>query len=446
MVGWCGITGQHYTFGRSVADERCVLRSAHILQLMVIALLGVAVVMVASAGMTVGDEGAVGSGQWSVMHVLGGRHVIYAALAVGAMLAASRINVRQTMRVRGWTNPLAWVLAASLILMAMTLVPGLGRSVNGASRWLYLGPRRWGLSFQPSELVKWVLVLCVAWWCSRRRGVMHRFGHGLVPPLLLVAVAAGLVLVEDLGTGLLIAAVAGCLLVAGGARVWHLAMMVPVGLAAAAAAVLPSPYRLARLTAFWNPWADPQGSGYHPIQSMVAIAQGGLSGRGLGNGVQKFGYLPEDTTDFIFAVICEELGIVGAALVVGLYLILLWVGLSIVRDCKDMFGRLVGLGVLLTIALQALMNLAVVTVVVPTKGIALPLLSAGGTGWIVTAAAVGLVAALDNANRLEAEQAGCVVAQRVLPAARKVDGTRQKATGRRKKATGTRKKATGKRR
>jgi len=136
---------------------------------------------------------------------------------------------------------------------------------------------------------------------------------------------------------------------------------------------------------------------------MLAIAQGGLFGRGLGNGIQKFGYLPEDTTDFIFAIICEETGLAGASLVVGLYIVLLWVGMGIVRDCRDTFARLLGLGVLLTVGMQALINIAVVTVVVPTKGIALPLISSGGTGWVVTAFAIGLVAALDNANRMAAE-------------------------------------------
>ncbi len=122
---------------------------------------------------------------------------------------------------------------------------------------------------------------------------------------------------------------------------------------------------------------------------------------GVGYGIQKFGYLPEDTTDFIFAIICEEMGMAGAMLVIGLYLAILWTGLGIVRDCKDTFGRLVGLGVLLTVGLQATINIAVVTVVVPTKGIALPLISSGGTGWIVTAFMLGLVASLDEANRLE---------------------------------------------
>ena len=361
-------------------------------------MLGLAQVAVRSAGMSVGQTD--GDSGWLIVD----RTLVYAVLAVTAMIVASQINVRQTMRVRGCRNPLAWVLIGSLVLLGLTFIPGMGRSVNGASRWLYLGPSAWGLSFQPSELVKWVMVLCMAWWCSRRWSMMHRFARGLLPALVLIGFAAGLVMVEDLGTGLLIGLVAMCLLIAGGARLWHLAIMVPLAGVAVAVGVWTNPYRWNRLTSFLDPWADPYGSGYHAIQSMLAFAQGGLAGRGLGNGVQKFGYLPEDTTDFIFATICEEMGVVGAILVVVLYLVLFWVGLGIVRDSKDMFGRLVGLGVLLTIAFQSLMNLAVVTVVVPTKGIALPLLSSGGTGWIMAAACVGLVAALDRGNELEAEE------------------------------------------
>ncbi len=383
-----------------------MLRSSHILQLAVVALLGLAVVMVNSAGARVGVPGQTGDAGFiaGLAGVVTSRAVIYALLAVGVMVLASRINVRQLFAVRGWTNPLSVIVLGALLLAALTLVPGMGKSVNGASRWLYLGPRSWGLSFQPSELVKWVMVLAMAWWCARRRGLMHRFRYGLVPPMILLAAACLIVVVEDLGTAALIGLVAACMLIAGGARLKHLAWVVPVGLVGLTAAMLHSPYRIKRLTAFLDPWADQAGSGYHPIQSMLAVSQGGLTGRGLGNGIQKFGYLPEDTTDFIFAVICEELGIMGAAVVVSLFLVILWVGLGIVRDCKDTFGRLVGLGVLLTVGLQAAINIAVVVAVVPTKGIALPLVSSGGTGWIMTAFALGLVAALDNANYLEAEE------------------------------------------
>lgn len=367
------------------------LRPAHILQLCVVALLGLAVVMVHSAGMTVGSDHMT-----TFRGLMLSRHVLYAVIAVGAMFFASRINVRHALTHRGVTNPLLIGLAISLTLVGLTMLPGVGRNVNGSTRWLAVGP----ITFQPSELVKWVMVLAVAWWCARRRGVMHRFAVGLVPVMVLVALSCGLIVIEDLGTAVLIGAVAVCLVFAGGARFWHLATLVPAAGGALVAAILHSPYRMARLTAFIDPWADPRGNGYHPIQSMLAIAQGQLLGRGLGNGIQKFGYVPADTTDFIFSVICEELGIAGALLVIALYLVILWTGLRIVRDCKDTFARLVALGVVLTVTFQAIMNIAVVCVVVPTKGIALPLLSAGGTGWILTAFALGLVAALDEANRV----------------------------------------------
>ncbi len=393
-----------------------MVRYAHILMAAAGGLLALAVVMIRSAGMSVGG-GVVGADQrWTAVgQALGGRHALYAMLAVAAMLLGSRIDVKGMFGFRrqlekrpmgprsfvdqfkaALVNPLWLMVLGSLTLVALTFVPGLGKSVNGSSRWLWVGP----LSFQPSELMKWTLVLAIAWWCARRAGVMHRFFHGLVPPLLLIGLGAGMVLIEDLGTGVLIGAVALAMLVAGGAKWWQVGLLVPPGVGLVVAAIMTSPYRVKRLLAFLDPWADPQGIGYHPIQSLLAFAHGGVTGTGLGNGVRKY-HLPEDTTDFIFPIVAEELGLAGAALVVGLLLVILWVGLAIVTECKDAFSRLVGLGVLLTIGAQAVMNIAVVTVVVPTKGIALPLLSAGGTGWVMTGFMLGLVASLDHAAALE---------------------------------------------
>jgi cell division protein FtsW len=210
--------------------------------------------------------------------------------------------------------------------------------------------------------------------------------------------------IEDLGTAVLIAAVGLLVLLAAGARWWHVALTVPPAAAAVIALIALSPYRMRRITSFLDPWADPQGSGYHLVQALNTIQEGGLTGRGLGNSVLKFGYLPEDTTDFLFAVICGELGLAGAFMVASIYGGLMLAGLAVVRECRHSFGRLLGLGVLLTVGLQALMNLAVVTGLVPTKGIALPLLSNGGTGWVMTSAAVGLLVAIDRINRLEATE------------------------------------------
>lgn len=378
-----------------------MVRSAHILIACAAGLLGLGVVMVHSAGSVVGGpDGTVvdttfgPAGPWSMFAT---KTSLYAGIAIGVMLIASRLNVRQLFTARGVTNPLLVLLLGALALQGLTMVPSFGHEVNGAHRWLKVG----AITFQPSELVKWVMVLGVAWWCARRSGVMHRLGAGVLPAIVLIALACGSIVKEDLGTAVLIGLVSVVLLIAGGMRLWVLLPLIIVGSAGIVAAIMAAPYRIQRLMIYLDPWKQPKGAGYHPIQSQLAFAEGGVSGSGLGHSIQKY-YIPEDTTDFIFPVLTEELGIAGAALVIGLFLTILWTGLGIVRDSKDTFSRLVGLGVLTTLGVQAAINLAVVTVVVPTKGIALPLVSNGGTGWIMTACAIGILAAIDNANALEA--------------------------------------------
>ena len=374
-----------------------MLRPGHLIQLAAVALLGLGVVMVRSAGMNF-EEGRIATGVID-------RPMMYAVIAVAAMLLLSHLDVqavllRRREGWRTWVNPLNALLAAALLLQAATLVPGVARTVNGASRWLEVNAGGVRVSFQPSELVKWAVVLFLAGWCGpRAEAAMKGFTRGMLPPMAVLAIGCGAVMIEDLGTAALIAAVGVAMLAAGGASWWKLALPMPLAAGAMYAAVASSGYRRARLAAFLDPWADPAGAGYHPIQSMLAFAQGGIGGVGLGNSVQKY-YLPEDTTDFIFPILAEELGLAGAALAVLLYLSLLWAGLGILRATHDVAGRLLVLGVVLMVSTQAVINLAVVTVVAPTKGIALPLISAGGTGWIVTAAMLGLVAAVDRANAI----------------------------------------------
>jgi len=386
------------TLSPEFADTSKMLRHGQILQLTAIAMLGLGVVMIHSAGMSVG-----GNSFTDLRMLLTSRHVWYAGIAICIMLMAARLDVRGIFGHRGWTNPLWYLVAGSLIAVALTQVPGVGKTVNGATRWLYLGPRSFGLSFQPSELLKLTIVLALSAWCWRRAGSMNRFWDGLLPPVLLLGAACALIVLEDLGTAVLLGLSGVLLLVAGGARIWQLLLFSPIAIGSAAYFVMSSSWRLSRLTAYADPWDASNKYTYHPVQSMIAIATGGVTGRGLGNGVQKFGYLPEDTTDFIFAVVCEEMGVAGAALVVMMFGVLIWSMLAVARNSKDTFSRLVVLGLMMTIGLQALINLMVVTVLIPTKGIALPLISAGGTGWIITAFSLGLVAAIDNANAMEAE-------------------------------------------
>ena len=366
------------------------------LQWSVITLLCVAVVMVNSASMSMGSDPV------SLKALLLGRPTIYAALAIAVMWFTSHLDIRKAYSARGVANPVIWLLILAIGLCVVALLPTpISATINGSRRWLFLGPRSWGLTFQPSELAKWSLAIALAWWCARHAGSMRRFWAGLVPALLITAIVCGLIITQDLGTAALIGAVALVVLLAGGSRWWHIGAMVLPAVGAVAAMIAISPYRVKRLLAFLDPFADPQGIGYHPIQSMVAFAHGATPW-GLGSGPQNLGgYLPADTTDFLFAVICEELGLAGAAMVIGLYLVLLWTAISIVRDCRHPFGRLLGFAVLLTIGLQAVMNIAVVTVMVPTKGIALPFLSSGGTGWVMCAASVGLLAAIDRVNQVE---------------------------------------------
>ncbi|MGA0174215.1 MAG: FtsW/RodA/SpoVE family cell cycle protein, partial [Phycisphaerales bacterium] len=264
--------------------------------------------------------------------------------------------------------------------------------------WIEIGP----LTLQPSELAKWAMPLFLAWWCVRPGTDLSTLRRGFLPAIAVVFAVGAIVGIEDLGTAVLIVGVSGLVLLAAGVRWRHVLLLVPVGAAAVVGAIIQSPYRVKRLLAWQDPFADPQGIGYHVIQSLSAISGGGLAGRGLGQGVQKFGYLPEGTTDFIFAIICEELGLAGAAVVVGLIVGLLWCGISIIAPRGEAaavptrFQRLLGLAILLTIGLQALINVTVVTGLAPTKGIALPFVSSGGTGWVLTAFSVGLLLAIER--------------------------------------------------
>lgn len=373
-----------------------MLTAGNTIQWIAICLLGLAVIMVNSAGMSLSRDPIDG---WQLLL---GRPTLYGVMAVVALLVAGRYDLRKLIRDRMLKHPVFWLLVIALGLCVLAFVPGFSAQINGSRRWLRLGPRAMGLTFQPSELVKWLMIPALAWWATRGPARLSQFVGGLMPVLLLVALAGVLIGVEDLGTAVLIGTVSLIMLIAGGARIWHLLMFVPLGLAGVIGLIIKAPYRVKRLLAFVDPWSDPEGIGYHPIQSLVAI----YSGRhawGLGGGLQKQGYLPADTTDFIFPVICEELGMAGGLLVIGLYAALIWMGWSVFMQTRSRFARLVVLGITVTVGMQALINLAVTTVLVPSKGIALPLISSGGTGWIVCAAALGVIAAVDRLNEQQVD-------------------------------------------
>ncbi len=356
------------------------MRSGDLILVLLVAMLGTGIVAIQSAGLSVTDDLSL----WGTMT---NRVVLLAAGAMIAFFAGAFVPPR--LLARPWV---AWTaLSLALILTIIVLIPGIGREVNGARRWIDIGP----LGFQPSEVAKWALVIFMAAACSWWACSLGRFWT-LAGVLCIVGLLAGLVLLEDLGTAVLMIAVASAMVLAAGAKLWQLGLLAVPGLAIVAGGIAIEPYRVQRLQAFLDPFADPGASGYHVVQSMAAIAGGGTSGRGIGNGIQKYGYLPEDTTDFIFAIICEETGIAGAVLIVALFATMLIVGWVILRSTTVAHQRLLVLGVLLTIGIQALVNLLVVTGLAPTKGIALPLISSGGTGWLLTAFALGWIRSVDR--------------------------------------------------
>lgn len=356
------------------------LRLRDILAACVLGLLFLGLIMVQSASAKVTDYPLWG------LTAPGQKHAMFVGLSIVTFFLVGRFDYRKLNGKLSLLNPIAWILIVSLVTCTLVLVPHVGREVNGARRWLGFGP----VQLQPSELAKWAIVLFLAWWLAGKQNAIATF-KGLILTLLPVVVFAVLIVKEDFGTAALIAIASIAVLLAAEAKWWHLAIIVPPALAAGAFSVMHKSYRMQRMTAFVNPWADPRGVGYHMIQSLLSFSSGGVVGRGLGNGIQKLGYLPEDTTDFIFAVICEELGIFGAILTVALYLGILYVVWQIIRSQRDTFAKLLALGIGCMIGLQAAINIAVATVSVPTKGLSLPLVSAGGSGLIITSAALGLL-------------------------------------------------------
>ena len=418
-----------------------LMRAGQIVALLVVTLFVFGVVMVNSASLRrVQDPGntirlagpdhtytlnvpeSTGLAGRRVAETLLGKQTQFAAIAVVALIIGAFVPIERLSRMTGLVSPVPWILAAILCSLLLTFPP-LGVTMNGAQRWIRIGP----LQFQPSELAKWGLPFIVAWHCVRHAPSMKRFTTGLLPPLVLAGFICGLIAIEDLGTAVLIMTVTILMLLVAGARWWHVLGLLPLGVIAFAGLVLVEPYRVRRIMAFLDPFADAQDSGYQLVQSLGSIVTGGVSGVGFGNSLQKNGYLPETQTDFIFAIICEELGAFGAAMVIGLFAGLIVVGAQIISGrstpaarvpevsarAVPRFSRILGFGIVLTFGLQVAINLSVVTGLAPTKGIALPLVSRGGTGWILTAFSLGLLIAIDRRAWRISRKAGLDVDEQI---------------------------------
>jgi cell division protein FtsW len=311
-------------------------------------------------------------------------------IGVAVMLALSQTEVSA---LRDNPRALQVLYVLSLILLGMVFF---FPAINHAHRWI----RIWHLSLQPSELFKPLSVLITAWWMVQHRDAWLRRQDSIPKLLLLFAILMlplGLILREpDFGTTFLILAVALLVTFLGGAPRWIFAIATPALGAVGFAFVWFEPYRRARVLSFLNPAADPLGKGHQALQSLIAVGNGGLFGVGLGGSMQKLNYLPEAHTDFIYAVIAEEAGLVGSVLVLALFVGVLWRGYRVARRVRDSFLKLCAMGLTLLLVIQALMNLSVVLSLAPNKGIPLPFISYGGNSLIASLASLGLLLAISK--------------------------------------------------
>lgn len=280
------------------------------------------------------------------------------------------------------------LLGLSLLLLILVAIPGIGRSVNGSRRWLMIGP----FSFQPSELAKYSMILFMARALSQEKRDIGSLFKGVAPVLIVpVAMFALILLQPNLSTAGSIIIVAGVMLLMAGAKWRHLGLLGILGAAAGAFYAWVEPYRRARLLSFRDPFAKLTNEGYQLAQSLIAFGSGGLFGMGLGKGRQKFAFLPYPESDFIFAVVGEDLGLIGCLSVLALFAALVFFGLRVAVRCPDRFGSLLAGGITVMIGIQCVMNVAVVVGLMPTTGLPLPFFSAGGTSIAIVMGAVGIL-------------------------------------------------------
>ncbi|WP_369813809.1 putative lipid II flippase FtsW [Halolactibacillus sp. JCM 19043] len=280
-----------------------------------------------------------------------------------------------------------WLILISVVLLILVLTPQLGVVRNGSRRWVNLG-----VVFQPSEIVKIFMVIYFAKFYSQRKEYFDKFFYGVMPPLILFAIVAGFIMAQpDLGTTIHLLAICGAIIIFSGVKFRHIIGLILTGAGLATLFAIAEPYRLQRITSFMKPFEDLQGAGYQLASSYVSIATGGLFGAGLGNSVQKLGYLPEAHTDFIMSVIVEELGVIGITIVVGCYLIILFRGIKIANEAHNDYYRLLGIGITFQIIIQAIINLGAMSGLMPITGIPLPFISYGGTSLVIMMVASGLL-------------------------------------------------------
>lgn len=305
------------------------------------------------------------------------------------MIFISKINYRV------YFNYANIILLISFILLILVLIPGIGSVRNGSRSWFGIG----SLGIQPSEAAKISLIVFVSKYFSLSNKYVDDFFKGILPSLLIVLLFFLLIMLQpDLGTGIILLLSIVSILFIAGVSLKFFVFSGILGIGGIIGLIVIAPYRLKRITSFLNPWKDPLGSGFQMIQSLYAIGPGGLLGNGYLNSIQKHFYLPEPQTDFIFSIISEEFGVVGALIVVLFFTILFYRGVKISCRCNDTFGKYLSFGILFQIIFQAIMNLCVVVGIIPVTGVTLPFISYGGSSLIISMVSIGILLNISRNN------------------------------------------------
>ncbi|MCK8600408.1 putative lipid II flippase FtsW [Desulfoferrobacter suflitae] len=310
------------------------------------------------------------------------RQLVWIILGLSGMIVISRIDYRI------YESHARWILLAAVAALLLVLIPGIGVKLNNARRWVSLGY----FNLQPAEFAKvaWIIFLSSSLAAKQER--IKKITVGFLPPMIWCGILAVALLLEpDFGTAFIISLLTALMLTVAGVPIRHLLILAPIGVAGLYHFVYLVPYRWERITAFMNPWTDPLDSGYQLIQAWIAVGSGGIWGKGLGAGHQKLFYLPESFTDFIMAVIGEEMGFVGILAICLLFFFLFWTGLKISQEAPDTLGAFLALGITMLLCLQALLNMGVVLGLAPTKGLPLPFISYGGSAFTANCLAIGIL-------------------------------------------------------
>lgn len=296
-----------------------------------------------------------------------------------------------------WRKYAKIILLISYVLLILVLIPGIGMIRGGAQSWIGIG----AFSIQPSEFMKLGLIIFLSVYLAANQKYITSFKKGFFPSLILVISAFALIMLQpDLGTGVVLVGTCMIMIFVAGARYLHFFGLAIIGLIGFVLLIVSAPYRISRITSFLNPWEDPLGDGFQIIQSLYAVGPGGLMGVGFGESLQKYFYLPEPQTDFIFSILGEEFGFIGGTVILILFFLLFWRGIKVTLEAPDQHGRFLALGIVSMLTIQVIINISVVIGLIPVTGITLPFLSYGGSSLTLTLASVGILLNISRYSRI----------------------------------------------